>query len=132
MSIEQRRSAFVAGLREFADLLEREPGLPVPSYDFRLSLYTFADRFTDAVHALGGHREKTADDHFFNVERRFGPIIVEVYTGRDDVCERVQIGTQIVEREEIVSPAVTKTVTVEEPVYEWRCAPVLEHEGAVA
>lgn len=49
----------------------------------------------------------------------------QVYAGAELTCDRVQVGTKTVEREEIIRPAETRTVTVEEPVYEWRCGPVL-------
>ena len=42
---------------------------------------------------------------------------------RDEVCERIQVGTRIQEaRPEVVQPA---TEAREVPVYEWRCSSVL-------
>lgn len=51
--------------------------------------------------------------------------LIHVYAGAEYTCERVQVGTKTVERTEVIRPAETRLVTVEEPVYEWRCGPVL-------
>lgn len=131
--VEQKVSTADA-LRALADVLDEHPEL-VPSFvrpgytawvnPFRLA---DPDEFPALVRALGGKRNKKVDEatNSIDVSRVFGPgVKLTVYLPRDENCERVQVGEQTVEREEIVTPAVTRKVTVVEPVYEWDCSPVL-------
>lgn len=65
-------------------------------------------------------------DHYFRLQRRFGSVLLEVWTTRDAVCERVQVGTETIETPDPEALAAVPTVTEERPVYEWRCAPILQ------
>lgn len=118
-STEQEQT-FAEALRALADQLDANPALADILSNQRFLGYA-ADRktFEAAVRTLGGHREKTAGEKFYGVSRWFGPIEVYVYTGREQVCERVQVGTETVKRE---LTEVVGTETVTQPVYEWRCA----------
>lgn len=69
-----------------------------------------------------GAVEKDQDDDYARVTRRFGTVFVEAYAQRETVCERIEVGTETVE---VPDPDAPK-VTIERPVYEWRCAPLLE------
>lgn len=50
---------------------------------------------------------------------------IEINLNLANHCEQTQVGTRLVEREVVVTPAVTTTEMVEEPILEWSCAPVL-------
>lgn len=106
----------VAGLRELADFIERDPDfadlhwpgpalLCVPSWEKGA-----AARFRDLVRRLGGHRTKSVTERYIETTRQFGPIGIQVYTAREVVCERVVVGTE----------------TVESEVVEWECSPILD------
>lgn len=119
------RTKLIADLRSLADFFESTPALTNPYLRLHAIVYVQPEDFASAASALGGQRKKDADDKYFSVIRSIGGASVEVYTNRDEVCERVQVGTETVEVEEVVTPAVTKTVTVEQPVYDWECGPLL-------
>lgn len=139
---QETRAEFVKGLRDVAAWIEANPQVPLPSpaqngVPLRISVPVLSWRdgvgdidvpaaFAEAVKALGGTREKDAGDHYMKVTRAFGPgLELYVWTTRDEVCEAVVVGTETVEVEKVITPAVTETVTEERDVIEWRCAPVL-------
>lgn len=140
ITTDEKRAAWTAGLRDLADWLDAHPEMDLPyineEYPPSLSLGIHpwhesderpqAERFAAAVSALGGRREKAGDDEYMRVHRDFGPVRVQVWTMRDEVCEAVVVGTETVEVQRVVQPAVTETVTEEREVIEWRCTPVLE------
>lgn len=76
---------------------------------------------------LGEGAEAHRDYHLID---EHGVTIGKVYSPAELTCERVQVGTETVTR-----PVTVTTVeeigeeTVEVPVYEWRCGPVLAPEG---
>lgn len=87
------RAAFVAGLREIADLYEAIPELQLP-YQPDLSVIAIdPDGFATQSRVLGGQRTKTATDQIMRVGRTFGPIVLEVVACRDVVCERRVVDT---------------------------------------
>lgn len=118
----ERRVQYVAGLRALADFFESNPDLPAPLGVPRAAIYTDRRDFASAVSALGGQRTKRSEDGLFKVERNIGGAIVAVLASQAAVCQQVETGTETVEVEEVVTPAVTRTVKVERPVLEWVCA----------
>ena len=107
--------------------------------------------------AEGGHEVhkavNTAGDGFY-VWRPFGGLALEIRAPRGEVCERVQVGVKPVEVRENSCPVCHGDLTtadpvecatdpghyravrpgvrvskVDEPVYEWRCAPLLAADG---
>jgi hypothetical protein len=69
--------------------------------------------------------DPNASDHdamLYKLEGRWEGIPVRVITSRDGVCQRVQVGTELV-----IIPAVEAAPeTVEErPVFEYQCEPLL-------
>lgn len=131
------RSAHTHALRTLADWIDQHPELGLPygvdigkpnpvSISVLDDTETTPERFAAAVKALGGARVKEADDGYMCVRRVFGPgVEVEIWTTRSRVCEAVVVGTEQVQVEEIVTPAVTRNVTEERDIVEWRCAPIL-------
>ncbi len=121
------RDELVAGLRELADFLDSPRGLELPSlavaatawpYDYHPRTY---DRVPGgakatmrrAARALG-KADKRHEGHFFSLLRKFGPVRLELTTSREQVCEKVIIGTK--EVPEVTYPART------EDVVEWVCS----------
>src|SRR6267142_3161814 len=68
-----------------------------------------------------GECKKVVDDNYFILRKQFGTVEVDLFTYREQICERVKVGEkevpeQIVPaREEEIVPAHT------EPIYEWKC-----------
>lgn len=117
------RSDYIAGLRELADRLERHPDCPLP-YDGTDSPLTWILDTREDVAAVArvmgrARKERDYKDGLQLVGSLHGLSWKVLTFG--GVCERVQVGTRTVEREEVVTPAQTRTVTVTEPVYETRC-----------
>lgn len=120
----------VAGLRELADFLEANPELM--DYMVMPTFYVFPyggnALFARLALTLGNAR-KSVSGSYYNVERDFGPITLQVTASRERVCERVVVGTEEVEVTEpdpeavAALPTVTRIETVEK--VEWVCPPSL-------
>lgn len=129
---------FAQKLRAAADLIEAHPELPIPcvfGYQSNHAVeVTWQLMNTEGVkddqrsaaiqivQAIGGKWDKEPwGDRFDMVTRRDG-LKIEVFTQRDQVCERVVTGT-----ETVTIPAVeAQAERVEErEVVEWRCEPLL-------
>lgn len=146
---EQERAAAMAdGLRQLARFVEANPHLaewldyPLGSMNAPISRAEeprplLAD-FTRAALAAGGTVDKyySGDDHqtWAGIHARFGPVRVQVYTYRAEVCERVVVGVEEV-LEEVPDPEALAAVpkikvpkTVER--VEWVCTPLLAEAGA--
>jgi hypothetical protein len=123
---EQR--ANIDGLRDLVAFYEQHPEY-LPDQRFLCFLTTDgADdarvKMADATRALGT-ADKDSEGGFFRLVRRFGPVELCIYALREQVCERIVIGTEEVDIEEpdldavAALPKVTRTETRE--VVEWRC-----------
>lgn len=119
-------SEYSAGLRDFADWVDAnaeflEGESFVLDNPLRFAIYALtAEEFARTVRMVG-KAVKVPDDKWMNVQRRFGPVVVEVFTDRDIVCRKVVTATREVTREipDPEAPTVTVTETVED--YEWAC-----------
>jgi hypothetical protein len=112
------REEYIQGLRDIADFFEARPDLPTPSFGESIFIW---ERSLENARERGIQMapcEKEHTDNYFHLVRKFGPHTLKVTWGRDDVCERVQVGTKHVPEE--VIPA------HDEPIYEWDCTkPIL-------
>lgn len=121
------RSEYVDGLRQLADFIEAHPELPGLLH-CRAGIYLWGDsaKAELAVAAMAmGTAAKRADDFYFGVEKSFGPVVLSVKAGRDNVCERVVTGTKTTEY--LVPPEGVEMVkkTHTEDIVEWVCPPSL-------
>jgi hypothetical protein len=114
------QTAYVEGLRGLADFLELRPELIPINY---VSLWHFvaADQFGTLAQTMGGST-KTASDKYLGLDRKFGPHSLNLRVEREEVCERVVTGTEIVEIDDPDAPPVPK-ITVERDKVEWVCPP---------
>lgn len=118
MSDYMTAAEYSAGLRELADwvdtnaeLLDEQQRLQP---DSRMILFyaTTPERLAEYVRLIGGG-EKNGDDNYFTVTRRFGPITLQAYTSRENVCRKV-----------------TRTEMREVEVTEWECDDaILSHQA---
>jgi hypothetical protein len=137
MSANESRDGYIKGLRALADILEANESLPLP-YQGSMIAMTF--------HYLGGEdarrdmatavrvipcswtkRARQYDDGpaYLDLTGELHGLKVELTAYRDDVCERVVVGTEEREVEEVVQPAVTEKVTRHVEKVEWRCGPIM-------
>lgn len=135
------RAEYVASLRALAELLERNTDLDVPYAGGSISVIPLGAEHQRAqvaawTRALPGVKRKEAsgDGAAFYVYGNVGLLRICVIADRNEVCERVVVGTrEVVETRpdpDAVAALPTTTVTRVEEIVEWRCSPVLA--GTVA
>lgn len=111
-------------LRALADHLENHPDLAekVSSSILPIQIYCLEDEFRDMVSQLGGDRTKTFSDRYADVSRSFGSVVLNLFTGRENVCVARVVGTEEVE---VPDPDAPK-ITITRDIIEWDCNPVLD------
>lgn len=132
--MENKNAEIIKGLREYADWLEANPDLPEIYVGnagvFRRDFTGDQIRNMVAVARAMGHAEKMYTDTSLHLNKVFsGDVRVSFVADRAEVCERVQVGVKVIP--EVVLEAREQTVIPahEEPVYEWRCEPLLAKES---
>lgn len=130
------RAEWIKGLRDMADWFESNPDFPVPKYtgimvdlfDYNFVGETAVQRMANAARGLGRCEKCHVGDRYYVLRRHFGPHRIDVNTYSENVCSRIQVGTKTVTRPvKLKNPEME---TVEEPVYEWHCDPLLANEEA--
>ena len=125
----ERAEEWLSDLESLVAFLREHPDLTPPS---ALHLYRHGGydpgEFARVALQLGT-AEKSSDETWFNVSRKFGQHVLEVYTARDSVCERVVTKTETV-TEMVPDPdyvATAPMVEVERTIeeVEWVCPPSL-------
>lgn len=130
-------SDFVQALRDAADFFKARPELGTPTtarleYGFYGHFGPNLDTTVDSkdglakfAHIVGGELKKDADDRYYRLIADRGNFSVKAVAYRNDVCERVQVGTKI--EPEHVIPAQEEQIVPERevPVYEWHCPSLL-------
>ena len=119
-------SEYTQGLRDLADWLDEHPQFTNHAGDDGVRLYQFTwdkDSFIEQARAIGGPWDKDSDSGYYMLVKSFGPHRVELNIAHEEVCERVQIGTKVVEKHDPDVLAALPKIKVEEPQYEWVCPP---------
>jgi len=135
MSTPEERAEYIAGLRMLADALETNPELTLP-YTGRttttINVIPFdnqREQLAAWARVLPGRKEKQPRGQYFDLIGAFRGLKMMVICHRDEVCERVVLGTrevtETVPDPDLIAavPTVTVTKTVEDVV--WRCRPLL-------
>ncbi len=135
----QERTALIQGMRDCADWLEQSPQFNIAYYasvDVQLQLKSYDDGQNQLANfARSGHIEKdvigAAPNESIRLTKRFGPYVKAWdAVNRVEVCERVVVGTRIVEASpEYVIPARPQH---EEEIIEWKCGSILEQAGGAS
>lgn len=124
------------GLRQVADFVEANPHLD-QRFTFQRILVVADTRDEVAAYAraglaAGAKVTKHQGDKWAGVDLHFGIVNLHVYADREEVCERIVVGTREVTEEvpdpEALAavPKITKTTIVED--VEWRCGSLLAPE----
>jgi hypothetical protein len=136
------RDAFTAGLREIACWLDDHPEVPLPCLGAyaegsdlpSLPIYLYGKdakaQLAAITRAMGSVTKAPVTysngDERFQVWHEFaGGVVLVASADRDQVCTRVVTSVEDREVEEVVTPAVTRTVVKQVEVAEWRCEPLL-------
>lgn len=103
--------------------------LPPEKHDVKAVIADFSRRARRA----GAEMRKDVNDAYAGAVLTFGDVVLRVYSTREQVCERVVVGTREVEVEEpdpqeveraiAALPKTRRVETVED--VEWRCTPLL-------
>lgn len=112
----------LSDVRSLLDWLEQHPEVPLPYFESGLMISSVNTR--DEVTALArefGECEKDFVDESFYLRKRFGTTYLYAFTARNEVCERVVVGTE--RMPERVQPAYVREIV------EWRCAEPLLNGG---
>jgi len=136
------RAEFLASLRLLIDWLQAHPDVPQPYHLLgdKLYIYVHGEDPRAAMAAMAaiaramGNADKSIDGDHFELRRRFGVITLVASARRDEVCERVVVGTREVTRRApdphalAALPVVTVTEIVED--VQWVCPPSLLNPDA--
>lgn len=136
---EVERASYIDGLRALADVLEGHPEVPLPHdghADRGLCIMFLSGddpraALAAAARAIPCSWRKDASDAagdypaYFDMYGSLHGLKLHLTAYREAVCTRVVTGTEDREVEEVVTPAVTRTVTKPVEVVQWVCAPVL-------
>lgn len=126
-----------AGLRALADWIQANPEV-VANFSRRLRISAYP-RSSDVAAEFaqlgrlarkhGATVKKDVSEQMYNLALNFGAVTVQVLAYRQEVCERVVVGTREVTEEvpdpEALAAVPTTTVTRTEDVVEWQCKPLL-------
>lgn len=133
---DDSRREWIDQLRAVADFLETHPDWQIPGLGVRVAAVHYEPLHGDAKQFVARHTrmlgtaEKGTRDDYFDVRRAFGPHEVVVVAKRDDICERVVLGTKTVEVK-VPPPGVEMlTETREVEVVEWVCPESILAAGA--
>lgn len=138
VAADERHAAYVSGLRKLADFMEQHPefGLPYHGADEHATIRWIKTWESDqrglaaAWHrATPGRTQKAATDSYMSLVATFDGVHAELMVRRDEVCERVVIGTEEVEITEPDPEAVKAlpqvTRTEKREIVEWQCGSIL-------
>jgi hypothetical protein len=139
MSTEQH-AAYADRLRRLAAWLEDHQEVPLPAsisgttVCFNFWRDTSRADLAAAARAFGlaGWQKRTwsgSENSYFEMARDWAGWRIELTAYRDAVCTRVVTGTEERPVEEIVTPAVTRTVVKPVETIEWVCEPVMAPAG---
>ncbi len=133
------RAEFLASLRLLIDWLQAHPDVPQPYHLLgdKLYIYVYGEDPRAVLARIAramGNADKDVDEARFELRRRFGAITLVASARRDEVCERVVVGTREVTRRApdphalAALPVVTVTEIVED--VQWVCPPSLLNPDA--
>ena len=143
---QQIADEMAAGFRALADLFQNNPKLAgharYAGFDKIMVSVHDAEPvavLADFVRAAKSQRleiGKSGDEKWFNVDLKLGRVGLHVFAAREEVCERVVVGTREITEEvpdpELLAAVPTVTVTRTEEDVKWECKPLLAAESVNA
>jgi hypothetical protein len=109
------RTQILNDMQRLIDWLRSHPEVNLPhdfAYGMMLQGYNQREELTQLARSFGECEKEFSDESFY-LRKRFGSVAVYAFTARNQVCERVVVGTE--EIPERVSPAYTREIV------EWQC-----------
>lgn len=127
-----RRIEYIQGLRDVADFLESHPTLPLPGAQLSACVFD-GDLTLPHVREIAkefGSFKKEAMGSYITISKTFGPISLLFMFLRENVCQRIVVGTRSVEKTVYPLDVKTETEIVEEEIVEWKCPSLLSANEA--
>ncbi len=118
--LTERQTTWLSDLRHMLEWMEDHPQFIAEHIGFQVDLFVYGDdQLGQMREMIRGHGKWNKEDmgSWFTLRKSFGEHKVQINAVREEVCERVEVGTETVT---IPDPDAPK-VTVERPVYEWKC-----------
>ena len=129
---------YIQGLREIAKFYEDHPETPLP-YEGNICPFTIFDasvqHIAAAAKAFGKADKIYGEDHFELVKTFPSGIVLRFWTSRENVCEKVVVGTKLVPEVHLPAVPAKDAYTIPaktEEVVEWRCKPIMDAEPVAA
>jgi hypothetical protein len=101
--MSDERQALIQGLRDFADFLESNEGVPTPCGSGFDAFVQTKEELAAAARAIGNSTKEVLNQWYY-LHKAFGPVRYDVNIAREKVCVKKVIGTKTVPQhtEEIV------------------------------
>lgn len=118
---------YLESIELLAAWCDQHPEIPVTcSGPYAHAFAKDREQLTEWIRALShgapiGSVRKEAGDAYAGAVRTFGSIELRVLCSRDQVCERIVVGTRPVEVPDPEIVAAAPLVTIDEEIVEWRC-----------
>ena len=125
------RSQLVSGLREAAAWFEDHTEVPIPADNIDLSLYNLGGDESEletlrTIAQAMGTATKDYSDKFFRLSHTFADAVtVTAVAWRENVCQRVVVGTETVIEQRPPDGVEMVDVEIEREIVEWDCPPSL-------
>ena len=130
-----KRSQLVSGLREAAAWFEAHPEVPIPASALHITLYDLGgdeaelETLKTIARAMGA-ATKDYEDDFFKLSCTFADAVtVTAVAWRENVCQRIVVGTETVIEQRPPDGVEMVDVEVEREIVEWDCPPSLLKEA---
>lgn len=137
---QQHAAELIDGLRALADMFDAYPDLAARTRYSPVNMLVPVDdkhevaAFIRAAKAHAAAIEKSASDSskYFSALCKFGPVTLDVYLPREQVCERIVTGTETKMVPDPVALAAVPQVEQTVEKVEWKCRPLLAEDEPAA
>jgi len=126
------RTEYIAGLRELADILYANPDLPLPYHGDLAQLLWIPGLVDDQkeqaaafTRAIPGKVDKQPRGDAFDLVGKIRGLAVCMILDRDQVCERVVVGTETVTVPATEAVEAQPERVEEREIVRWECMPIL-------
>lgn len=108
----------IDGMRACCDWMEENPIDTCSD----VMLNVFPGDLARAIKGMGHLEKETKGDHYFSLVKRFGPrVSVEWNKKREEVCERVLVGIEIIPAKPARTVELPEEPEKVEELYVWKC-----------
>lgn len=114
----EHQLAYVKGLRDLADYLERHPEIPCRMHE-QIDVFVHEKDEMAALARKLAPIEKRYCGNYLMLQKKFGPICLEINIFRDKVCRKIETRKTVTKPKYVLVEG--ETETVEEVETSWEC-----------